>query len=301
MLTPEEVIKALKDETPKKVILDTDTYNEVDDQFALAYCMLSDKVDLLSVNAAPFKNHRCPDGPETGMLKSYEEIGRIMELTKPNSGIPYYKGSPMYLKDKEFPIKSDACDNIVKTVMESKETVYVIAIGAITNVASALIQEPAIKDNMVLIWLGGHAYSQMDTHEFNMRQDLLGAQIVFDCGVPLVHVPANGVTSELKISVPELKEYIGGKTPLGTYLTEIVTEYLGGDPDYFCKTKNIWDIGGVGCVAWPGCVDMAVMTKPVITAEGLYQMVPTRPSYVYVYHICRDELFRNCLSTIANG
>ncbi len=49
----------LNDGTIKKIILDTDCYNEIDDQFALAYLMRSpDKVEILSVNAAPFKNSR---------------------------------------------------------------------------------------------------------------------------------------------------------------------------------------------------------------------------------------------------
>ena len=55
MMNMETLKAALHDGTVKKIILDTDTYNEIDDQFALAYAMLSkDKVDLLSVNAAPF-------------------------------------------------------------------------------------------------------------------------------------------------------------------------------------------------------------------------------------------------------
>ena len=44
-----------------KMILDTDTANEIDDQFALAWTLLSkDKIDLLGVTAEPysFKHHK---------------------------------------------------------------------------------------------------------------------------------------------------------------------------------------------------------------------------------------------------
>ena len=44
-----------------KIILDTDTANEIDDQFALAWTLLSeDKIDLIGVTAEPysFQHHR---------------------------------------------------------------------------------------------------------------------------------------------------------------------------------------------------------------------------------------------------
>ena len=49
------------------VVLDTDTYNEIDDQFALSYLVKSDeKLNLKAIYAAPFFNHRS-DSPADGM------------------------------------------------------------------------------------------------------------------------------------------------------------------------------------------------------------------------------------------
>ena len=51
------------------MVLDTDTYNEVDDQFALAYAMLSpEKLHVQAVYAAPFCNKRAAT-PGEGMKK----------------------------------------------------------------------------------------------------------------------------------------------------------------------------------------------------------------------------------------
>ena len=61
------------------IVLDTDTYNEIDDQFALAYALLSpDQIDLEAIYAAPFQNPRST-GPADGMEKSHEEILRVLE------------------------------------------------------------------------------------------------------------------------------------------------------------------------------------------------------------------------------
>lgn len=62
----------------------------------------------------------------------------------------------------------------------------VLAIGTITNVASALLADPGITEKIVIVWLGGHAPQRPDTFEFNMLQDVAAARIVFSSGAALV-------------------------------------------------------------------------------------------------------------------
>ena len=82
------------------VVLDTDTFNEVDDQFALAYLLQSeDRLNLKAIYAAPFDNHHS-NGPKDGMERSYEEIFRVLAMLKKSqyvqSGNGVYKGrSPL--------------------------------------------------------------------------------------------------------------------------------------------------------------------------------------------------------------
>ena len=167
-ISANEIIAELKNGAQKNIILDTDAYNEVDDQYAIAYSMLSgDKVNLLSINAAPFLNSRSVSAGD-GMEKSYNEIFHITALTDPEMAkrIPVYRGSERFMTSKSEYVPSDACDNIVRTVMESEERVWIVALGAITNVASAIVKEPAICDRAVVVWLGGHALERPDTREF---------------------------------------------------------------------------------------------------------------------------------------
>ena len=75
-----ELIRALGvPEGPVDVVLDTDTYNEIDDQFAIAYMMRSPELRTKAIYAAPFFNENS-SGPEDGMLKSYDEIFKVLEL-----------------------------------------------------------------------------------------------------------------------------------------------------------------------------------------------------------------------------
>ena len=118
-------------------ILDTDTYNEVDDQFALAHLLLHDEtIDLQAVHAAPFFNSRS-SGPGDGMEKSYEEIQRMLELVGPKVPPAVYRGSTSYLPDARTPVESEAVRDLIERALAAKETLYVLTIGACTNVASA--------------------------------------------------------------------------------------------------------------------------------------------------------------------
>ena len=75
------------------VVIDTDTYNEIDDQFALSYLIRSDdKLRLKAIYAAPFSNDKAAT-PKEGMEKSYEEIRHILTLIgKPEYMEMTYKG-----------------------------------------------------------------------------------------------------------------------------------------------------------------------------------------------------------------
>ena len=99
-----------------------------------------------------------------------------------------------------------------------EQPLYVIAIGAITNVASAILLEPKIIEKIVLVWLGGNAHDWTDNKEFNLYQDVAAARVVFGCGVPLVQLPCAGVVSGFRTTGPELEYWLRGKNKLCDYL-----------------------------------------------------------------------------------
>jgi purine nucleosidase len=127
-----------------RIVLDTDTFNEIDDQFALTYALLSpESITVEAVYAAPFFNE-LSSGPGDGMEKSYEEIYRILERLNVSSDNFVFRGSTDYLKSLGEPHRSEAALNLVERAMASDDNdpLYVVAIGAITNVASAILIEP---------------------------------------------------------------------------------------------------------------------------------------------------------------
>ena len=90
---PHEIIFNLlsnpSSKTPKKIIIDTDTYNEIDDQFALVHLLLAEQsredIEILCINSAPFHNTaRNTDSYEHGMELSYQEIFNVLNTLEAN-------------------------------------------------------------------------------------------------------------------------------------------------------------------------------------------------------------------------
>lgn len=289
MISVEGILSDIRSDRTKKVILDTDTFNEIDDQYALAYCYLSDKIDLLSVNAAPFYNDRS-EGYEDGMLKSYDEIHKVLGLVDPDYKTPVYHGSRTTIEASGAAVDSEAARNIINTVHASDETVYVLAIGAITNVASALMLDPSIKENMAVIWLGGNQIEGDNLGEFNLVQDYTGGQILLNSGVPLLLCPAWCIVSVLTTNV-ELTNDLKGNNAICDYLFEITErEWVraGSNPAW---VRTVWDIAAPAILDCPDCAEIEVIPTPVFTDQRVYAFDSTRHKMLYLKSIDREKVY----------
>ena len=140
---------------PKRAVLDTDTWNEIDDQFALAYALLAPEcLDMRAVVAAPFSNRRAAT-PGEGMRKSYGEITRILGLFGRAAENFAWRGSESYLADRRTPVDSEGARKIVELAYDAHASggrLYVLAIAALTNVASALLIAPEIAEQIAVRW-----------------------------------------------------------------------------------------------------------------------------------------------------
>lgn len=283
-------------------VLDTDAYNEIDDQFALAYLLKNDgKIRTREIYAAPYFNEKS-NSPEDGMEKSYAEILRLLTLCAREDLRPHvYRGSRGYLPDEQTPVLSDAAYRLVELSREySRENpLYIVAIGAITNVASAILLDPTIVSRSVVVWLGGHGREWPDTKEFNLWQDVAASRVVFGSGVPLIQLPCMGVVSAFTTTAPELRHHLLGKNPLADYLAQNVLDCYPGATHPWSRV--IWD---VTAVAWLTDAHrfLAWDIRPRLLPgyDGTYEREPGLPM-VYVYHVHRDSLMSDLFGKLLGG
>ena len=281
-----------------RMVFDTDTYNEIDDQFALAYALLSeDKVKVEAIYAAPFDNPRA-NGTADGMEKSYQEILRLLKMMKRSPDGFAFRGSTEFLKDVKNPYKTDAALDLVQKARKStpQDPLYVVAVGCITNVASAILIEPEIIKNIVVVWLGGHNLDWPHQREFNLVQDVLSAQVVLNSGVPLVITPCQGVVSHFHTTIPELAHYLKGKNELSNYLYEIVVGYNKSNMEAW--SKEIWDVVAVAWVVNPSWVRTNLVHSPILTDQVTYSVDRSRHFIRMATSINRQAIFADLFAKL---
>jgi inosine-uridine nucleoside N-ribohydrolase len=297
MLTNEQIIQKLAIPGGRlNIVIDTDTYNEVDDQFALVYALRSqNRLNVEAIYAAPFFNKRS-ESPGDGMRKSYDEIINILDKMsyKTPSGF-VKKGSGRYLESLDTPCQSEAVQDLIERAMAAKDTLYVVAIGAVTNVASALLLEPKIAEKIVVLWLGGHAFHWPDTFEFNLKQDTLSANVVFDSNVPLVLFPCKGVVSHFSTTLPELKANISENSAIGRYLINIVEDYSFGRSVY---SKVIWDAVTIAYLNNEAWTSSRIVPSPIAGEDFKWRFDKSRHPIKYIWSIDRDAIYADLFDKI---
>lgn len=285
------------------VVLDTDCFNEIDDQFAMAYILrCPERVNVKAISIAPFLNKKV-SSPAEGMEKSYIEALKVLDLALPGQvKPPVWRGSETFLPDENTPVESEAARNIVALAMTYTEEkpLYIVAIGASTNVASALLLEPQIKDRIVIVWLGGQALHYMNNLEFNMRQDVASGRVLFGCGAPLVQLPCRGVVSQFATTRYELEHWLVGKNTLSDYLARNAIAHCEALAPGQPWSKPLWD---VTAVAWllndnQRFMYQRLIPSPIPEYDHKYTEDPNRHLIQYVFYIERDALFKDLVERL---
>jgi len=299
VLTPAERAALLEPPRgPVEMVLDTDTYNEIDDQFAVTYALLSPNLTVRGLYAAPFLNSRS-SSPADGMERSYQEILRLLDALGLGDRQCVFRGSTAYLPAADVPVDSPAARDLVAQARAPRTgPLYVLAIGAITNVASALLMAPDILRRIVVVWLGGQPYYWPDTVEFNLKQDVRAARIVFDSGVPLVHIPCKNVAEYLRTTLPEMETYVRGRGAIGDYLFRIYRDFA---PDHFARSKVLWDISTVAWLNNPDWVPTMLAPSPILRDDVTWAPTDARRRRVRVAtDVHRDGVYGDLFRQLAD-
>ena len=337
-----------------KVIIDTDTANEIDDQYALAWALLSlDRLNVIGVTAEPFcfAHHQqdlieqCAnlknkvyeaDGtspyiasgwaqrlvqqdidPATDLIfttvkqgaeLSYCEIIRVFEKCHQDPTGKVFRGSESYLPAWDTPVDSPSAQFIIDQARACRadEPLYILAMGTLTNIASAMLMAADIINNIVVVWTSSFpSYAPFaHTASLNLVQDIKASQLLFACGVPHVYLPGYHVGAQLKISLPEMERFVKGKGDIGDYLHHLYTHNplhtLFAISNTETKTWVIWDIINVAWMLDATYVPDFITTSPVLMDDLKYHHPENAHPMREAYDVDRDSIFEDlyaCLQT----
>lgn len=265
-----------------RLIVDTDAKNEADDQFAIVQALLSPKFEHVGLIAAHFGQDRCRDS----MMQSYHELETIFDLMDFPAENMIYKGAETAIPDKQTPVASEGAELIIREAMkEDDRPLYVIFLGAITDLASAYLMEPRIAKRLTAIWIGGGRYPNGGP-EFNLGNDIHGANVVFASPIELWQVPKN-VYEMMPVSLAELDYKVAPCGKIGRYLLDQLNEHAHeeGPRKSVFRTGETWVLGdnpAVGLLLYEHRFEYDWVQAPMITSDMSYVHTGlNRPIRVY--------------------
>lgn len=295
------------------VVIDTDAANEIDDQFALAWALgRPDRLDIRGIYATPFSfAHRravypsaAPDAapfnpPEIGMERSFHEIVRVQELMGSNSA-PALRGSAAYLSSLTQPIASPATEHLIATAlaMPTDEPLYVVALGCATNVASALLIAPEIMHKIVVVWTSAFpSHAPHVNQSFNLEQDVLASQWLYDSGVPLVYLPGYHVGAQLRLSMAEVERFVQPNGAMGNYLHALFADNplwaVTGRPSSEAHSWVIWDLINIAWLIDPAWVPSHMVATPMLQDDLRWKLRRSAHPMREAYAVQRDAIFND--------
>ena len=291
-MTLNEILGDIRSDRVKKVIMDCDAYNDIDDQYAIAFALGSDRMEVLGVNAVLFNNYRC-NGFADGMQRSYDEIVKVLKFLK-KEHIPAFLGcdTPLTQLEEGEWVDCPAVQNIIKLAHESDEMIYIIATGAATNVSSAIIADPTIKDNICVIWVGCNCIDfDGPAGDFNVGQDHYAGRFLLNCGVNLILLPAmgpEGCGTQTLIGNPENIVQIKGDSATAKFFREDLPELAyPGQKEW---THHLWDIAGPGLLHCPEAYDVEIMMAPRMRGDDVWSFDQGRHDIVYMHKLDPDKV-----------
>ena len=286
-------LNKIEDNKTVNVILDTDIYNECDDQFALSYLLKSqNKFNIEAITIAPY-HHDNNISIQEGIDKSYNEVIKICNWLNFDYTNKVFKGSIDYIVN-DYKEDSDAVNKIIEIANKNDKT-YILSIGAITNVALAIKKEPKIINNIEIIWLGGNSFLNYDNKEFNFKQDIQAVKIVFESKVKLTIIPCKNVASNLRTSIYELEHFLKGKSELCDYLCK---RFYNDGVHGIQERRVIWDISVIAYMINKEWFETEEISCPNIKEDTSYELTKNNHKVTIVNYLNVDKIFKDLFNKL---
>ena len=230
------------------IILDADTGNEVDDLFAIVRALTEPSWEITALNAAHWQTSHW------AVAQSMENSHRLNQLLVGQLGLSVKtnRGGVARMYDWGNQAQhSAAAYEIIQQAKEmpAGEKLTVIALGALTNVASAIYIDPSIESKIKLYWLGttfDFEKQILKRVDFNCMMDPQALEIMLQSNVEMTVIPVN-VAASMTFTYEETAAQLKGLHPLGDFLVDRWYNHLDGSRE----KRTIWDLALIQAMIYP--------------------------------------------------
>ena len=256
----------------KKILIDTDIGDDIDDALALTLALKCDKIDVVGVTTTYMDT------------KFRAKLVKKFLTAFSKSNVPCYAGygktedgfnsHPLNVKEvydglyEDFSVNEnpeDAIDFIIDSCYKYGKDLTVVAIGPFTNIAKVIKKDvSALKQIKEVVIMGGAYFKQYA--DWNVFCDPISAKVMFD---ELPNIYAVGADVTHKLVVPQ-------------NLTDQLINYYGADEGVklLSKHADLWQKAGEK--AWGGKPKLVLHDPLAIYSVIDKSFVTTEKAPVYV-------------------
>lgn len=266
-----------------RVIIDTDTRNEIDDVWAIALAMrCPERFQIEGFVGANYDNES-PGGGSASIESSVRMIETVLAKAGLQGKFPVKRGSPPMRYQFE-PSESEGVDFIINKAMASppEDPLWVVGLGAATDIASAYLKEPRIAEHIVVFW---HFRTEWPKRcwNFNVIGDVRAARIVFHSDLSFVLFDTG---KNLTCPMEQSARWVD-YGPLGRFVHEFRLENKG----YQSPTKGFFDLGDIAALVEPSLATWEVVDCPEVNWDLAYHFKGTKGKILRCSAIDRDKTF----------
>lgn len=265
-------ISNLSAQETRKVIIDADTGNEVDDLYAIVRGLLEPSWNVIALNAAQWQPAHW--AVEQSMEESYRLNQVLLGYLKLGGTVKSYRGATNRLFDwGNLAQPSMASYQLIQEAhkMEGDKKLTVVTLGALTNIASALLMDPSISSKIAVYWLGttyDFEENILRKRDFNCMMDPQALEEVLKSSAELHVIPVN-IASKMTFNYEETEQKLSGKHGVLDFLVDRWYQHLDGSR----YERTIWDLTIIEAIIHPEWVEEV----KIMTTKENY----SRPVYYY--------------------
>jgi inosine-uridine nucleoside N-ribohydrolase len=255
----------------RRMIIDADTANEIDDLYAIVRALREPAFDVAGLSSAQWHTRLSPANSVEHSQRLNDDMLRLMG----RQDLPAPMGAEMIMGQPwggDEPRDTPAARLMIKEALAAKsEKLSIVSIGAVTNAASALKLAPEILSKVRCYSMAAHydsATGVWNKDEFNVRNDLNAFNYLLNLeGLELHIMPAN-VCRKLVFDQKSTLAGLAGKGGVWDYLA---ARWLSHSPQ--AQSWIMWDLALIEALA-----------RPDLAREALFKTPPeNRQRGVFVY------------------
>ena len=171
-----------------KVILDTDIGTDVDDALALAVLLGSKDVDLLGISTVygdtQLRSKIAMQICELVHRSVDAHVGESLPFSGREVWMSGIEGKNYKDLDRFIPESQDAVEYLVEAISSNPNSIDIIAIGPLTNIARAVQISKDFESQVKRVWIMGGDFTQSRV-EHNFKCDIDAAKIVLESKLPI--------------------------------------------------------------------------------------------------------------------